>query len=549
MRSRKEQLQAYQFLRRRIGSALMSGEPDTSDPPMQRVGRTSFAGIMVGVLIAAGFGVYGLLRPGGATGWQKNPPSLVIVDESGAQYVYNKGRLYPMLNYASARLYLGKAEPKTHKVSYNSLKGTRVGPRLGIRGAPDVLPSADKLVREPWSVCAAPKETGGQTTTLLAGKGPKGGSTITGDEALLVTTKDGRDNNGNAADDGNNLFLVWQNKRYAIPQEEILTPLGLRGVQPQVVGSAWLNALPSGPTLAFPLIPDAGQPGIQIGGRQLRVGQVIKVNNAGEPQYAVVLPEGQGVAQVSPGVASILLASPSAARAYQTSKPHFIKVGLNAYSSVRTVTRYKNLNRYPDRQLQPANTENLDTLCVTLNAMSTKGPRVSVAAVSQPPATGDPTHDTGAPNAYADRIYIKPGTGSLIQARPAQGVNGTKFLVSSQGIKYPIRGKKALEALGYAEATPAKLPLGFVKMIPTGPTLSIKAARQKVPQNTIDATPTPRGNQKQQGQQNRQPQASNTGQQQQGRQGSQTSPSPGSSGTNSGAGGSGTGQGSGSGGN
>ena len=48
--------------------ALLAGEPDLPEPPTRRLVVSVFAGLMVGVLVVAGFGVWGLLSPGGATG-------------------------------------------------------------------------------------------------------------------------------------------------------------------------------------------------------------------------------------------------------------------------------------------------------------------------------------------------------------------------------------------------------------------------------------------------------------------------------------------------
>jgi hypothetical protein len=54
MWSRREQHQAYQFLNRRIVSAIVTGEPETNELPMRRFGVGLFSGIVVGLLVVAG---------------------------------------------------------------------------------------------------------------------------------------------------------------------------------------------------------------------------------------------------------------------------------------------------------------------------------------------------------------------------------------------------------------------------------------------------------------------------------------------------------------
>src|SRR6267154_6482671 len=103
MRSRREQVQAYRFLIRRIGSALLVGEPETAELPMRRYGVAVFGSVVLAVVLFAGFGIYGLLHPGG----QRPVENAIIVErETGAKYVYLQGFLHPILNWTSALLIL-----------------------------------------------------------------------------------------------------------------------------------------------------------------------------------------------------------------------------------------------------------------------------------------------------------------------------------------------------------------------------------------------------------------------------------------------------------
>ena len=51
MWSRREQHHAYQFLTRRITSAMLSGEPDSNELPMRRFGVALFSGVAVALLL------------------------------------------------------------------------------------------------------------------------------------------------------------------------------------------------------------------------------------------------------------------------------------------------------------------------------------------------------------------------------------------------------------------------------------------------------------------------------------------------------------------
>lgn len=106
MRSRRDQLQAYQFVRGRMVSALLLADPNTTDAPLRRISRTTFSGVMVGALAMAGFGVYGLINPGGANRW-RSADRVVIESGTGARYVWHGGQLHPMLNFR-----LGQALPR-----------------------------------------------------------------------------------------------------------------------------------------------------------------------------------------------------------------------------------------------------------------------------------------------------------------------------------------------------------------------------------------------------------------------------------------------------
>src|SRR2546421_3307213 len=192
MQTRRGQLRRYRFVARRMVSALLSGEPETTERPMRQLALAMFGSFLVGAIVLAIVGVYGLLNPGGGTPADN---SVVIERETGARYVYTRNTLFPVYNFASALLILGTADATVETMSRNSLRGLpRSRQTYGILGAPDSLPDPGALVSTPWTVCSAPRsaDSPAPATRLLVGRQPPGGSGL-GDSALLVVV-DGTQN-------------------------------------------------------------------------------------------------------------------------------------------------------------------------------------------------------------------------------------------------------------------------------------------------------------------------------------------------------------------
>ena len=103
MQTRRDQLHAYRFQNRRALAALVSGEPNVVEPPMRRLTVTTVSGIMIAVLVTAGFALFGFIRPKTGDAW-KAQGAIVTEQDTGARYIYTDGTLYPTLNYVSAVL-------------------------------------------------------------------------------------------------------------------------------------------------------------------------------------------------------------------------------------------------------------------------------------------------------------------------------------------------------------------------------------------------------------------------------------------------------------
>src|SRR5512139_2480516 len=105
MATRKEQLAAVEFARRRVlGAVVRPGEanPDEAAP---RPGRTMF-GALAAVAVALGAtAAVGFLAPKHADDWRNG----LIEDSAGTSYVMLAGRLHQVANQTSAKLILGPA--------------------------------------------------------------------------------------------------------------------------------------------------------------------------------------------------------------------------------------------------------------------------------------------------------------------------------------------------------------------------------------------------------------------------------------------------------
>lgn len=96
MWSQRDQLQAYQFLRRRLVSALQTGDANHPVSPSRRLIVSGAIGIAASVLIAAGFLVVGVLRPGSNQDWRE-PGQVIIERETGAAFILaGDGLLHPV---------------------------------------------------------------------------------------------------------------------------------------------------------------------------------------------------------------------------------------------------------------------------------------------------------------------------------------------------------------------------------------------------------------------------------------------------------------------
>ncbi|WP_405576358.1 type VII secretion protein EccB [Streptomyces sp. NBC_01092] len=465
MQSKRDQVQAHVFLMGRLTSGMLLADPDAPDSPLGRTTRGTVFGVIIGVVVAAGAFVFGLINPGGH---ELSPNTLIINKDTGARYLYVDGRLRPVRNYASALL-LGGDGLKSDAVHTSSLRGKPLGSPVGIPGAPDSVPGKDDLETGAWQVCSVVNES--YSTALIAGA-PADGDRLGADEGLVVV-----------GPDMNTTYLVWQGQRLRLDEdEETAASLGYGSVTPRPVSAAFLQALVPGPDLTPPDVPGRGDDGPDLGSHASKVGQVFQVQVPGSaPKYYLL--KREGLVPLTVTQAALVLGDPATREeAYEGVSPEPVELGAVALKDHQAAgdggrDMATGLPKAPPRAVDVPDGQ---SACARVQPGS-GAPRVTSEVVPvaslTPVAKADPTLVDGS-CIQVDRLIVRPGRGVLVQALSAGGkaVGDTTYFVSDNGVKYRVRSGQALQALGYADAKAQPLPSPLLSMLPSGPDLDVKAA-------------------------------------------------------------------------
>jgi type VII secretion protein EccB len=475
MQTRRDQLQAYRFVTRRIVSALLSGEPETTERPMRRFGLAVFGSAMVAVIVFAGVGVVGFLFPSGA----KLPdPAIVIERETGARYVFVDGQLHPVLNYASARLLLGSDQPAVARVSQSSLRAYPRGPAVGIANLPDPLPDRSAITSGAWSACSMRRAPGSSefVTNLIIGAQPDGGEALA-DRGLLLE----QSTSANIR-----RWLVMGGKRFQVSNQS-LAPLGLAGARPVKATNSLIDGIPPGPDLGVPTIPGQGEDGPKVEGKVGKIGQVYLA--AG--QHYVLL--RSGLSTIGPIMKDLLLASGgsatgisanSATAGRSTTTPNFDPPGFPT--------------AIPDLAFE---TKEPALVCAVADGDQTKAdwsPKIVLHEQLDGVEVGALGSARNGPDGVrlADHVTIPAGRAALVRTLAAPGdtsVNTTTYLVTDLGVKYALPRtdtEKVITSLGYGGIAPQPMPTFLLALLPIGPTFDPKLAGDLV-KPEAPATPTP----------------------------------------------------------
>lgn len=458
MWTQRDQIQAYQFLRRRLVSALVSADANHPASPSKRLVLGVALGAAVALLTTAVFGVIGLLSPSRAEEWRQGG-QVIVEKESGARFILGAdGALHPVLNYASARLLAGGDGAKTVTVPAKTLAGTPRGSVVGIPDAPDSLPQRDKLLPGPWTRCSriSPDRPAADApiSTVLLGL-PQSGAGVRAGQGVLVRS-------------GDRLFVLTGGQRYRLVGATTPVALGYTAATAVPVAPGWLNTVPAGRDLKPVDVADAGAAGPAVGTVRTRVGQVLATG----AEYYVV--RADGLAVVTATEALLVLGAPANAPAYPGTVPRPLRVAAaDIAGAPHSPASPATADGYPRHHPVPLPVERTATLCVT-------GDRITVGS-GAPGGGARPTLPDPAAKA-ANEVYVPGGGGAVVEEEPAPGVStGAVYVITDTGKKYPVSGDKTIASLGFGSVDRQGVPSSVLALFPTGVTLNPDAAREQVP--------------------------------------------------------------------
>lgn len=469
LQTRKDLLQAHRLMTKRAGLALLQAEPDPPDQPLRRLNVATIFSILIAAIVAAVFGIWGLIAPGNA-GDLTAPNTLLIDSATGTPFVpCQHGKLCPVLNYASARLAVNTTSPNQREVSQASLARYPRGPEIGIAGLPP-LPSPSMLIGQPWSVCVRTETSAAtlanHTVTTLVGGQQVGGQPLSASDALVVTVTGGND------------WLVWNGERMLIPfaqREAILTALNF--VQaPVQVPVAWLDAFSQGPDFAPLPVPGFGRRVLRgPAGGPARIGQVFAVSPGGRQYYVLTR---QGLIPVTSTEARLLDAIHG-------------QVPQGTVTTAQAASHHGSLSAdgMPLTMPNPAdkNISPSAPLCVVYSASGASGPVAGQVTVGgRVPSNGLATSG----GTYVNQIAMRPGHAALVavvpalpapSSAPAGRPDVTSYFLVTGGVRYGLASPGVAALLGYSLSSQQTLvPASVVDLIPQGPAFDPSAARTRV---------------------------------------------------------------------
>jgi len=497
MATRKDQLDAFVFARRRMVANLVAPSPTGSDEGAPRPVKTFFTSAILSAIAVAGVAVLGVFKPSAPSGWESG---LAVDSSSGAEYVYSQQdtALHPILNISSARLLLGD-KFKKYDVPDKTINGMKIGAPFGILGAPPDVPVAADVDLTRWNLClqsksAANQAQAGGKTVLEIGYQNGGENPVNQDTGFVVH------------DSSNTNYLITGDRAYPIDGAAVLStltgsPAATGGTEGPWVSAAWLKAFAPGSTLRFPTLAGlggpltglSGQPGTHVGD----YGTLLTSN--GTVGY---IETQTGLVEVNMFVYSLYKAAPA------VSGQGAALMTLN--SSMVNAAQVKNeLTTAPDSFGQaatdwPQNTVTpLDSdgvhpgfgvFCVTFSGQFDGNlPQLSLSygtALPQPLGPGGGVVQT-AGTSLADVVLVQPGHAAL--ARDVSGGNsqtvGPEYLVTETGTRYmmsPGSGDQnsqnsqpsAAQMLQYSKVDVSKVPDSWMKLVQVGAELDPQAAGQ-----------------------------------------------------------------------
>ncbi|OXM53823.1 type VII secretion protein EccB [Amycolatopsis alba] len=503
----KSQVQAYQFVLRRMQSALVRRDAVMLHDPMRTHTRATIVGIVLAALGVLVFVIWGLLSPKPSV---PDAGNIVIGEQSGTVYVVagNPKKLVPTFNLASARLLIiaqskqgaqqagtkpsGPQQASEVKnptvVSDEQLKSIPRGQLMGIPNGPQLMPTEAQRASPDWGVCdeviydpSVPKPDLSKTeTTVYAGVKQLGSRELGQNEALLAKGANGRTYLVYRLAANPNLPNANAVKAEIKPDASaVLSALKLPD-QPRGISQGLLDAIPEVPELKLPDVPGKGEkPNYEIEG--LRVGDVFSTEQAeGQKNFHLILREG--IQPISPAVADIV----------QTGKNDgSTSVMSVAQGKIRNVTRvttgqngFVELDAYPQSVPTVLNaTQGSKVSCLSWSIAGEGGSRDGHTAVfvddklpkgrnADGSAPGVKIGTPGPVGAPINSFYMEPGYAAVVQSATGKETfdKGPIQLISDRGIRYGVPDAVTADSIGLNKRVPA--PESIVRILPTGASLN-----------------------------------------------------------------------------
>ncbi|WP_106181955.1 type VII secretion protein EccB [Prauserella shujinwangii] len=503
----KSQVQAYQFVLRRMQSALVRKDAVMLHDPMRTHSRATIVGVVLSAIAMLGFIIFGFFKPA------PTPPDsgIVIGEQSGSIYVVseNPKKLIPTFNLASARLILlaqqqqgeegqgGAAQGggavevvEANVVPDEQLKDIPRGRLQGIPNGPELLPTADQRVSDHWAVCdnfkidrslpdAEAREQAETKTTVYAGLSELG-EELAQNEAILAS-----------ADDGKHYLIYRQpgdanRTANAVRAEVDLSAGSVRAAlrldedQARHISMGLLNAIPAVGELVPPEIDGQGNPpeGYEI--ESYPVGTVFSTPRADGKDFYVVT--RTGIQEVSEAVADMILFENTA-----TTGDDVPVVEPDDVTGLPTVTEGDpgalEVSHYPQSVPTVLNPGRYPVSCLGWTVRgegASEESRTAVYVGSVPPGPKNAANEVQAveigqpsPDGWKiDYFYMKPGFAAVVRSATTEDTfgRGNIQLVSDRGMRYGVPDVTTAQALGLGEQDPA--PESILKLLPVGASLN-----------------------------------------------------------------------------
>ncbi|MFC3449950.1 type VII secretion protein EccB [Amycolatopsis speibonae] len=503
----KSQVQAYQFVLRRMQSALVRRDAVMLHDPMRTHTRATIVGVVLAALGVLVFVIWGLLSPKPSVPEAGN---IVIGEQSGTVYVVagNPKKLVPTFNLASARLLImaqskqgaqqagtkpsGPQQASEVKnptvVSDEQLKSIPRGQLMGIPNGPQLMPTEAQRVSPDWGVCdevmydpSVPKPDLMKTeTTVYAGVPQLANRELGQNEALLAKGANGRTYLIYRLAANPNLPNANAVKAEIKPDANaVLSALKLPD-QPRGISQGLLDAIPEVPELKLPEVQGKGEtPNYEIEG--MKVGDVFSTEQAeGRKDFHLILREG--IQTVSAAVADIV----------QTGKNDgSTSVMSVAQGKIRNITRvttgqqgFVELDAYPQAVPTVLNaTQGSRVSCLSWSVVGEGSNRDGHTAVfvddkmpkgrnADGSAPGVKIGTPGPVGAPINSFFMEPGFAAVVQSATGKETfdKGPIQLISDRGIRYGVPDAVTADSIGLNKRVPA--PESIIRILPNGASLN-----------------------------------------------------------------------------